>query len=401
MEYYLLGLVSLFGLFIFSVKGKYIISPASLFLIFNLLYCFGLLLAHSYYSGTIKIPLLQERKYIDTVTLTALGGALSFIFLYMYKNNSKSSAVVNVSLYYDIRTNLIVSVLLGLSLLLVLFASSYGWHAITHERVVEVSFATTLYAYGRYALIVISLIYLSIKPYVKSVVFFVFFINVVVMLFDGARTTFLGLALGYLFILHRSGLRLGLKKNTLILIVLFFIPAARALALSSDFLSAMVASFAAESTMGGYTSLQGVEATINGGALFGLSYVLDPIIYLLPRALRDGNMLFFNHIASYLYGEDFAPLGGFYYIAEAYSNFYEFGGVIVAGVFAILLRMAESVKIKNYYLGLIFVATFGATFCKVYFANEVKVFLVFLFFSFVFKKLFLRKKAIVHDHQSV
>lgn len=391
MIYYAIFVVAIISYVVFLYKGKYIISSASLFILFNCLYCYGLLIAYYFYSGTIKVPLLEEKNYIDLVSLTALLGMVSFSFCYSFRNDNRANDSIILSQYYHINTFLTVIVLFFLSIPLILLGPQYGWHAITHERTVEVSAATTIYAYLRYAFIVLSLLLLSLKFSKKSVVAYVFIINIVVMLFDGARTTFLGLALGYLFILHRSGVRLGLKSNLLILFLMFMIPTARALALSSDFVSSIIASFAAESTMGGYTSLQGVEATKNGGLLFGMSYFLDPIIYLLPRALRDGNLFFFNHVSSNLYGEEFAPMGGFYYIAEAYSNFSVLGGAVVGGVFAIVLRFAENSRIRGYFFGLVFISTFGATFTKVYFANEIKIFVVFYIFALLWKSLFLKR----------
>ncbi|MBP1018859.1 hypothetical protein J8628_18260 [Serratia fonticola] len=388
--YYFYIAVCVVGVTWVLMKGKYLLSPVTIFIGSNLLYCIGLFFAKKTYQGTIYLPLLKNDEVLFDVTLTSLLGILGFLIFYLF-NNDRAQIYI-ASSRYVVRTMPAYCILFPLAAILIILGPSYGWHAMTHDRIVEVSFATTLYAYIKYAFIVSSLLIISPNPFSKKMVLMLFILNVAVMLVDGARTTFLGFLIGYLFILYRSGLRMKFSHSALILIALFCIPAARAIVLDgNDFWGNFIAGISAEATMGGYTALQGVDATLHGGIMWGVSYVLDPIIYLLPREMREGNLYFFNHVFNYLYGENFSPLGGFFYISEAYSNFSIFGGFIIAGIYGYILRKFESCSGRFFYISLMFMATYGATFAKVNFANEFKIFITFLFFSFLFKKIILKK----------
>lgn len=374
------------GIYLILVKGKYILSPATLFIYYSMFYPIGLYLAQGSYMGDMYLFLLNRSDILFSVFVSSLLGIWSFLFFYLVKDRK-----IFFESEYIVRRILVYPFFIFLFILLVMLGHDYGWHAISLSK--ETNLYTTLYAYVKYLFIVLSLFMLLNRNLKNKELILIFILNVIVMFVDGARTTFLGLLLGYLFILYKKGVRFSLKTSFLIILGVMLLPAARAIVMSSDnFLSDFISSIVIESTFGGYTSLQGVYATQNSNYLFGLSYLLDPIIYLLPKDFRE-NHLFFNELMNInnLKGDEFAPLGGFYYIAETYSNFGVFGGAIVGGIFGYILRKLESTDKNLFIIALIFISTFGATFAKQNFANEFKIFFVFLIFSYFIRKIFVYK----------
>ena len=368
-------------------KKKYIVSPAMFFIYFTFYYPIGLYFAQSQYSGDVPIFFLNRMDLLNEIIFTAIISASFFILFYFTSNNTNK-----IKFDFLINKKLAVFVFLMLFFPLVIYGNEYGWHALTHYRTIDLSWQTTLYAYVRYTFIVLSLILFASKNTKSKEIFIIFGLNVVVMLIDGARTTFFGLILGYLYIIYRKGYNISFSKNIFIVLLILLLPAIRALVLGGSFINDFIAGITIESTMGGYTAMQAVYATDKVGYIYGASYVLDPIIYMLPKFLRDDLLLFPQHVNfNNLSGEDFSPMGGYYYIGEVYSNFGILGGVIIGAGYGYILKKIENIKPKYVMLSIFFVSTFGATFAKQNFANEFKIFIVYIIIGWFLKKLLIRK----------
>lgn len=387
----LLLFIGFIGIYLVLLKGRYILSPATLFIYYNVFYPTGLYLAKNLYQGETYLFLLGNDDILQNLIISSIISLISFLFFYL--NNNKS---VFFDCYYVVRRKMLYPIMLILFIVLVSFGHKYGWHAITSSK--ETNLYTNLYAYIKYLFIVLSIFAVLNRNMNKKELFIIFIFNIIVMFIDGARTTFLGFLLGYLFVLYKKGTKFSLRTTFGILILVLLLPAVRALVMSSSFSSAFTESLIIESTFGGYTSLQGIYATQNSDMLLGLSYILDPLIYFLPADLRD-NYLFFNqHVnLANLKGDEFAPLGGFYYIAETYSNFGILGGILIGGLYGFILKKIENCNKNMFLFSIIFISTFGATFAKQNFANEFKIFVLFLIFSFFIRKVFAYKTNLINN----
>jgi hypothetical protein len=147
-----------------------------------------------------------------------------------------------------------------------------------------------------------------------------------------------------------------------------------------------------EGDMGSYSTMQSIYAIQHHGGTelpytFGGSYVVDPILWLLPRGGKTGaaHSFYDNWIQSIsvLLPDNFSPMGGAYFISEAVAAFSYLGPFVVALGFAFLLILMERNKQRWYPVYLAFTVTIGLLFVKMVFGNAFKLFFVqMVFLSF-------------------
>ncbi len=77
---------------------------------------------------------------------------------------------------------------------------------------------------------------------------------------------------------------------------------------------------------------------------------------------------------------DFAPLGGFYYVADGVANFGYFGPILETAAFAWILCKSEKWRQTRPLIYLAFMSSFGLLFTKVHLVNGIKLFLAELAF---------------------
>jgi hypothetical protein len=170
----------------------------------------------------------------------------------------------------------------------------------------------------------------------------------------------------------------------------------------------MITPVTVEGLMGSYPSLQSIYALKqehHPNLTFGASYVVDPIVWFLPQGDTRDNYMFLQKwekdSAPWLQ-EEFAPMGGFYYIAESVTAFSYAGPAIITTVFAIVLIWVQRNVDRHRLLYVTWMPTIGILFVKMIFGNVFKLFAVDLLFvgSFVLlrhTRLFLG----THMHRSV
>jgi hypothetical protein len=144
----------------------------------------------------------------------------------------------------------------------------------------------------------------------------------------------------------------------------------------------MVLPVVVEGGMGDYPSLQsiqGVESMPNPHYTYGTSYILDPLVWLIPQSIgRKGLSPFENWTDSLsnVLEDKFAPMGGFYYISEAVAAFSYAGPAIVTLIFAGFLLWIELNKNRYRLLYLAWMPTIGILFVKMQFGNCFKLFAI-------------------------
>lgn len=373
---------------VMGVKNKIIpLSSYYMFVAFTLLYSVAAYLNYSY--SMVMLSLSQDQEIIKKLLISAVGGILAFTITYFYgayKSKEFYNVITKVS-----NKKVLIFIYIIIFFIVSAFASQYGWHASSRDGV-GYSFATVILAYAKYTFVIIGVFFLVNDPKDKKTVFFILITQLVLMLLDGGRTTFFGLIVAYGWVLSRSGVNFNLKSLLFFILIVFVLLGVRGIAMGTGFFDSVRIGFLAEGVFGGYTALQSIDYVhnYNNTLLLGISYVLDPIIYLLPRVIRDEYLFFGNVTSSYYGAEKFAPMGGFFWVSESYANFGVVGGVIVGAFYGKMLRVFEEFSNSNIIYSAVFITTVGSILSKVYFANAIKVFVFSMLVAMILKIFFSR-----------
>ncbi len=208
--------------------------------------------------------------------------------------------------------------------------------------------------------------------------------NGIVMFIDGARTDFLPIAVVTCMV-YAARLSREQRRKVYILALAGIVASigARSIVLSkkASLLGNFIAPVAVEGTMGAYSSLQAIYAVqhqANRGYTYGASYIFDPLLELLPagQLRKDYQILprWENQIYMGIPG-NFAPMGGFYYQAEAIAAFWYLGPPLVTSLFAAVLIWMERIKNRYLLVYLTWAASIGVLFIKTPFADDFKLFM--------------------------
>lgn len=385
--------VSLIAVMVAGRVNIPITSSYYLFISFSLLYC-----AYMYIGSNIEtggLSLLEDKELVNYVILNALTGLLFFVIFYKQSSTYKRKLVnrlVENKTNYTLSPPLFLPVYLALLFVLVFFSKSYGWHAVSREGVEGAE--ASLFAYGKYFYVCMALAALWCNPLSKKWIMFILLTQVALMFFDGGRTTFFGLIVAYAWILSKNGINLKLYQVGYLILFALLLLASRALVLGEGLIDGMVSSLVAEGIFAGYTGLQMADYVRRGGDfLYGITYLFDPIIYLLPKGTRENYLFFFtSSVANYSGQESFGPLGGFFWIAEAITNFGIFGGAIVGSMYGYLLAKLEFGHNGNDFYRMSIIAALGCLLAKYYLANGVKIAIFYLGAAFIIKIVFLKRR---------
>jgi hypothetical protein len=289
----------------------------------------------------------------------------------------------------------------------------YGWHQYTfagHEVDVDsLGGMFTVTAYFKFFFVAIYLYYLYRFGLNKGA-WILLGEHVIVMVVDGSRATFLPILLLTLFILlDRVSNQKMMRRIYLIAIAGIILSiGTRALILhSGNFLVDMIIPVTVEGSLGDYSALQtiqGVETLPHPKYTYGASYVIDPLVWLIPKFIgREGLSSFgrwTDDLANVL-DEKFAPMGGFYYLSEAIAAYSYAGPAIVTLLFAIFLVWIERNKNRYPILYLSWMPTLGILFIKTPFGNCFKLFLIQLIGINILCLLRRIKLALPHRRREV
>jgi hypothetical protein len=273
----------------------------------------------------------------------------------------------------------------------------YGWHTFASADAAGVPGGApyTITAYSKHFFIACYLYYIY-KFGLDRYAWYLFVGVLVVMGVDGGRTDFFPAIVLTLMIWREQSKTSRLKLVLLCSIGLFAVVAARSLVISGG---SAVAKFGAtiftEGTMGSYPCTQSIYALQHSGRelpySFGASYIVDPLLWILPQGgSGTGGDTFLSRWVDAIYGVipgEFAPMGGFYYMAEAIAAFGWGGPAIVAFVFGALITSMERNKQRFPLLYLAFMSTVGLLFVKTIFGNVFKLFVVQLIFLVAFNQV--------------
>jgi hypothetical protein len=286
----------------------------------------------------------------------------------------------------------------------------YGWHQYTfagHEVDQEtLGGMFTVTAYFKFVFVAAYLYYLyrfGLDKYAWILVSE----QVVVMVVDGARTTFLPVLLVTLFILldrvtDKKMMRriYGLAIAGIVLSI-----GTRSLIFhDSSLLQDMIIPVTIEGGLGDYSSLQsiqGVEKLAQPPYTYGASYLVDPFVFLIPKSIGRASLSPFGNWSASLTDileDKFSPMGGFYYLSEAVAAYSYAGPAIVTTIFAGFLVWIERNKNRHRMLYLAWMPTIGILFVKTQFGNGMKLFVIeflAIYLIFVLSKariLFIRSQ---------
>jgi hypothetical protein len=276
-----------------------------------------------------------------------------------------------------------------------LLASIYGWRELTHgvdtDLASAAGFMFTLTAYVKYWCVGIYLYYIY-RFGLDKWAWAILGMHVVLMLIDNARLTFLPIVLFTLIIMSSNS-----KAKRLV-----YILAAVGIALSifvraalspnpGDRVAQAMAPIIVEGGLGDYATLQSIYIMKHAAPAsfqYGATYILDPLVWLVPQGnLRDSVSSLHGYVEanSGSLAENYAPWGGYYYLAEAVLNFGYLGPVVVTTLFALCLVYVDRNKNRLRMLYVSSAPTLGILFVKSVFGNVVKLFLIQLFVLMVYR----------------
>jgi hypothetical protein len=379
-----LVILSFIGLIIGVFKNKRVISAYNIFIIYNLFYITTIIYVSIYDEN--KLLLSGNLEIINNLIISVSLGVVSFIVTYNLKINE--SIIIIRSNYYNINKYLYFIYLIKF-LIIIYFAENYGWHQVS--RVGIQNLYTTLFAYLKYSFIVISIFLIWNFYHSKNIVILVLTLNILVAFFDGGRTTLFGLIITYLWLKINS---ISLKNLIFIILITLVLLLIRSYQLNSnELLQGISDSIEAEGIYGSYNALQFLDFFNNNpdNKIYGLSYILDPFIYLLPRDLRNEKLFLQISINSYSSIEPINLMGGFYWVAESIANFGIYGSIIVGFFYGYITAKFEKFKDHDSIYTLLLIASMTCLLAKSSFANLCKISLFYVLYFYVLRLIFLKK----------
>lgn len=371
-------------LFLLWVSRRANIEAISLYWVFASFQCLYNLIP--WITLQLNLPamqLLSDRHVVDTQLILSAISDISFgcIFLAFYKNTpltiSRPRPLPSQQRNFALLT-------LPLFLLTCVLCAKFGWNQFaTGAQTGSPGGMFTVTAYVKHIMVGVFLYYLY-RFGIDRWGWILFAENGIVMFIDGARTTFLPVAVITCMVYAAQLDRAKRKKvYVLALVGLLASVGARSIILSKQagFIENLMAPVAVEGSMGAYPSLQAIYAVqhhANNGYTYGASYLVDPLVELLPKGdLRDKGQSLTNweHGIDLGIPDKFAPMGGFYYQAEAVAAFWYFGPLLITSLYAASLVWMERTKNRHLLFYLVWAGTIGVLFVKINFANTFKIFL--------------------------
>jgi len=401
-----------FLIFVSWMKKIPLLSPYGIFVAFQFLYNFAPWVTAFLGLDTVIFPLLGDLRLAERQLYLSASANLCFgaCFLGFYRRVRLQPVATDPS---DAgRRKRFFLALFPLFILSAVLGHFYGWNTITALTMdTDGSVAGgmfTVTAYVKYFFVGGYLYYLYKFGFDKWAGLLLLE-HTIVMLVDGARTTYLPIALFSLIVVGDNA-KNEARRGRLYLIAFVGVLLSlvtRALILTGDtsVLAKIFAPVMIEGTMGAYCSLQSLSAISQAGHpsyTFGLSYVVDPFVWFVPTGPIRDSLSFFQHwvdsISSVL-GEPYSHMGGFYYGAEATAAFSYAGPAIVTSVYAIFLVWIERNKNTLRMLYVAAIPTLGILFVKTIFGNLVKMF--FIQFGFVLCFVVAAKLWAVLERQNI
>jgi hypothetical protein len=364
------------------------LSPFGIFMVFQVLYNLTPWLAASSGSGPGLLSLLYDRALVNIQLVLASVSNICFalVFLIFYRD-VKFTQLPPLSSNRVRRNYLLLACLFFL--VTCALCERYGWHQLlsagnSADDGQTLGGMFTVAAYFKFFSVAIYLYYLY-RFGLDRGAWFLLGQQAIVMVVDGARTTFLPIFLVTMFIYLDKGIERKRLRAIYILALGGFILSigTRSLILRNEsVLQDLVTPVLIEGSMGSYVclqSIQGVKALPHPPYTLGSTYIIDPIVWLLPQSMGREDLLSFKEWSdkvSPTLNERFAPMGGFYYLSEAVAAYSYVGPAIVTTIFAFSMIWIDRHKNTHRILYLAWMPTVGLLFVKVVFGNGVKIFVI-------------------------
>lgn len=381
-----------------------IFSPFYIFAFFCVLYSvFPLLASNGVHPSYVWLLSLSKRTdLIDIHLLNVSLALLSFSICYtrVLKNTYRRINIIQATAklkkthepYYQRNDKNHLSFVelwlfgFGLMLLLVsgVLGSMYPW-GIIDEDANRPELVNSLLAHIKILASTIFVYFFTRFGFCLKTLLFLLAFAVAVML-EGSRTSLVAIVIAVLLILARAQ-NFSFKKSLGIFLaaglgfIFFVFVALFRLNLDVRSLNIFETTFPLfiEGMYGSYMCLQAYELISIRGAMqptWGLQYFIDPIIFLVPRFLfvtmglnKDQSTISGNWEtkANQFLAEDYAPYGGFFFIADAFVALPYLGPAIVAGAFGILTAYFEKRALQGFmgkYIYMNFLVGFFTVFIK-------------------------------------
>ncbi|MBZ9609314.1 O-antigen polysaccharide polymerase Wzy [Clostridium estertheticum] len=393
----------IFLIFIAKIKKIPIVSVYWFYILFSFLYngvtYFNIV--HNkefYFSLDNNINLLNNQLLIAALCNVVF--ALVFFEFYKqieYKDENKN--VINTK-----KKNIFIAIYIIVFFIALYFTRKYGWNQVSHNFIKENATAYSLTAYLKYVFISMYLFYLY-KYGVNKTLVLLLVLQVVIMYFDGARTTFFSIAVSTICIYNLKFSEKRLKTLLIGIISLFLIVSARSIIMKGTFKENFAGSINIEAQVGSYMVRQSLHIEdSNPSYTYGKTYIVDPVIYFIDPITRP---FLKKPLRSYLYfdkwqkdnsiylSEAYAPMGGFYYIAEAVTTFPYVGAEIITFIYAMLCVYMENNKNKRrgqYILYLALAPLFIKSTFSNFFTISCVMIILFYVWNFIDNK-FIQKNA--------
>lgn len=343
-----------------------------------------------YLNAIYGIEFFSLSYDLNTIELQLfLTATCNFAFSFAYINHYKNVPYLNRAEYLR---NSGFFYILGATFIFIptiYLANTYGWHKFTNDGMGGGIFYT-LTAYLKYFLVAMYLYYLYEYRFSSWTLYFMA-MHTILAAVDGARTTYLPLIF-ITFICWRSSVKYQKNLNKRMLAYIFFgivfsiMVRASIMGDQDNFVSNMGFSVIIEAIAGSYMSLQTIyliNRDLPGYYLLGSNYLFDLFAWFAPQGeIRDSISFFQSWIdKSDLYlVEKYAPMGGFFYIAEAMASFSYVGPFFITYIYAFISSQVEARKNSNRLIYLSYYVTIGFLFTKAIFGNIFKLFVIQLIF---------------------
>ena len=376
-----------FAIFVARKRRLRLLSPFGVMMAFQALYNLTPWLTARIAPETALFPLLFDLRTIDIQLILASTAnfAFSFVFFFFYRN----ARIAHVPRGSGIASRNYLLLSLPVFVTTCAFCGKYGWHQLTlagYEAggTDALGGMFTVTAYVKFFFVGIYLNYIY-KFGLDKGAWVLIAEHILVMIIDGARATFLPVFIMTLFILaDKTNASRKLRSIYLAAIggLLVSIGTRAVIIHETNFFRTMLAPVAVEGAMGDYSCLQsihGVETLPRLHYAWGATYVVEPFVWLIPRSIGRESLSPFSHWIKELspsLTDEFAPMGGFYYLSEAIANFSYLGPAIVTSIFAGVLIWVDHRKNTHRLLYLAWMPTMGLMFVKVQFGNGFKLFLI-------------------------
>jgi hypothetical protein len=376
----------LFAIWIAIKKQIPPISTYGIFLAFTLLYNVTPFLANR--LDLSVAPLLADNDVISTQLLLAASAIVCFGLVFLFGFSRVKFTARQKTIAVARRRNYVV-LALPLFLVTCILCAKYGWHA--YSAAVDFEDESlggglfTLTAYVKYCFVAVYIYYLYRFDFDKWASILLGE-NVVVMAIDGGRTTVFPIILLTIMIVYDKSTERKTRRKIymgLVLAVCVSILVRSVIVQGDSLLLKLVIPIGVEGMMGAYPSLQSIYAVRSiphPAFTYGISYLLDPIMWLLPQADLREKFSFLQgwsrHILPVLPDRQFAPMGGFYYLAESIAAFSYLGPALVTTCFALALVSIERMKNKHRLFYFVWTSTIGILFVKTIFGNVFKLFVI-------------------------